>query len=144
MRTKEEAIELLKKRMYGLYGFKGGTLLTKEHNMIKWLEDDLGSELLNKTYDEYYQWLEENKSHEEIRLEKEIESLKSMMESCFTYGGLDKNNRYIKPYVYKLGIELFDKVYTEQSKNLRENYFVIKNVHTDHEGCTYNSLTKIN
>ena len=144
MENVNEEIVKLTKAMYSVYGVANGTILSKEHNMIKWSEKELGSELFNKIYDQYFEWLKCNTTPEQIRVEKEIESLKSMMESCFTYGGLDKNNRYIKPYVYKLGIELFDKVYTEQSKNLRENYFVIKNVHTDHEGCTYNSLTKIN
>jgi len=143
MENVNEEIVKLTKAMYSVYGVANGTILSKEHNMIKWSEKELGSELFNKIYDQYFEWLKCNTTPEQIRVEKEIESLKSMMESCFTYGGLNKDNRYIKPYISKLGIELFSKVFNEYSKYLRENYFVKTDVYTDHEGCTYNSLIKL-
>ena len=75
----------------------------------------------------------------------EIESMKSMMESCYTYGSIDKDGyqyeRYILPYKEKLGKELFDKVYKEESKRLK-NYEVVRDVHTDSEGVSYNELKK--
>jgi hypothetical protein len=143
MEILNEEILKLKKAMYSIYGVANGTILRKEHNMIKWSENELGTELFNKIYDEYFEWLKYNTTPEKIRVEKEIEQLKSMLESCFTYGGLDKENRYIKPYIYTLGIELFNKVFDEYSKYLRENYIIKHNVYTDNEGVTYNSLIKL-
>jgi hypothetical protein len=139
----ERQISDLKENMYSIYGFKDGALLSKEHNMIKWSSDGLDMELFNKVYDEYLVWLKENKTSEEIRIEKETKALKSMMKSCFTYGGLTKDNTYINKYVYSLGMKLFNKVYDEYSKYIKENYFIIKDVYTDYEGCSYNSLKKI-
>lgn len=73
-----------------------------------------------------------------------IESLKSMMESCFTYGGLERNSwnfeRYIKKYEKELGTDLFNKIYDEYSSILNDNCEVIHGVYTDSEGVTYNNL----
>jgi len=77
------------------------------------------------------------------QLEFEIKAFKSMLESCYAYDNLSKEDRYVKPYKAKLGVELFDKIYEEQHKYLNETFYVKRNVHTDHEGCTYNSLIKI-
>ena len=73
---------------------------------------------------------------------KKIKALKSMLESCYTYDELSRDNRYLKLYKQELGVVLFDKVYDEYSKYLNENYCVVSNTHTDHEGLTYNSLRK--
>jgi len=140
---KLEQIEKLKKDMYSVYGVADGVLLSKEHNMIKWFRNSLGSELFDKVYDEYFEWLKSNTTPEQIKEEKTIISFKSMMDSCFTYDGLTKDNDYIKKYRYELGVELFNKVYDEHSKHLNENYIVNRDVYTDHEGCTYNSLIKM-
>lgn len=71
-----------------------------------------------------------------------IENLKGMMRSCYTYGSLNIDSRYIKPYSIKLGADLFTKVYDEYSKHLLDNYTIKTDVYTDGEGCTYNELIK--
>lgn len=75
-----------------------------------------------------------------------ITSLNSMIESCFTYGGADRDShnfeRYIKPFEIKLGKELFDFTYQNTLYELKENYKVEQNVYTDCEGLNYNSLVK--
>lgn len=79
-------------------------------------------------------------------MNSEIESLRSMIDSCFTYGGADRDSynfeRYIKPHENELGIKMFNKVYEERLKDLKENYEIEHCVYTDHEGCTYNSLKR--
>jgi hypothetical protein len=73
--------------------------------------------------------------------------LKSMMISCFAYGGIEKTSfnyeRYIKEYEERLGEEIFNEVYEEQAEFLNKNYTVEINVYTDSEGLTYNKLNKI-
>jgi len=82
-------------------------------------------------------------------LQDEIKSLKSMLDSCFAYDVITDNDeyrktysfqRYVQPYEKKLGKDLFDKVYNDQLNYLRGNFSVVRNVFTDGEGCTYNSL----
>lgn len=72
-------------------------------------------------------------------------SLLSMIESCFTYGGADRDSynftRYIEPY--KNTVKDFDKVYEQKLADLKANYKVLHNTSTDFEGCTYNSLVKV-
>jgi hypothetical protein len=72
-------------------------------------------------------------------------SLESMIESCFTYGGADRDaynfKRYIEPY--KKSVKDFETIYEQKLTELKTNYKVLVNVHTDFEGCTYNSLVKI-
>lgn len=74
-------------------------------------------------------------------------SLKSMLISSFCYGGISRDTynyeRYILPYKDKMGDELFEEVYTEQSKFLMK-CSVNRNVYTDCEGLTYNSLQPLN
>lgn len=67
-------------------------------------------------------------------------ALKSMLISCFTYETITKDNRYIAPYIERLGKTLFDEVYEEQKTFLEKNYLVKTNVYTDSEGLNYNSL----
>lgn len=68
-----------------------------------------------------------------------------MIDSCFTYGGADRDSwnftRYIEPYKKELGAE-FDRIYEERLTDLKANYKVLHGVSTDFEGCTYNSLIK--
>ena len=75
-----------------------------------------------------------------------IESLKSMIESCFTYGGAKKTDynyeRYILPYRSKLSKVAFDKVYTQHLAYLSSEFSIKTNTYTDCEGLNYNSLTK--
>tara|TARA_R110000787_G_scaffold71266_6_gene158710 strand:- start:455 stop:697 length:243 start_codon:yes stop_codon:yes gene_type:complete len=75
--------------------------------------------------------------------EEKIDWLKQYMSSCYAYDELSKDNKYISKYENILGRELFNKVYDEESKNLKDNYKITRNVYTDHEGCTYNTLEKI-
>lgn len=79
---------------------------------------------------------------------EEIKYLKSMMDSCFTYGGLSEKHhnyhKYLLPYKEILGTKLFNKVYKDYKEDLEKNYIIEQNVYTDSEGCTYNSLIKKN
>jgi hypothetical protein len=73
----------------------------------------------------------------------EVETLKTMIKSCYTYGGAERDSwnyeRYILPYKEKLGEKLFEKAYQEETERL--SGFEIKHaVYTDGEGCTYNEL----
>lgn len=74
----------------------------------------------------------------------DINALIGMIESCYTYGGIEVDSwnfeRYISPYIDKLGKQLFNRIYKQESTRLKA-YKVIKNVYTDNEGLTYNSLT---
>ena len=75
----------------------------------------------------------------------EIESMKRMMNSLYTYGGIERGsygfNKYLSEYINILGEKLFNKTYNEELKRLQE-YEVVQNVHTDSEGLTYNSLKR--
>ena len=79
-----------------------------------------------------------------MKIETKIESFKSMMHSCYTYGGIERNGnnfeRFLTPYEQRLGSDLFNKIYEEHSKYLRDNYKVVLNVYTDFEGLVYNQL----
>jgi hypothetical protein len=80
------------------------------------------------------------------QIKEEIQSMKEMMESCYTYGGAEKDSynyeRYILKYKDILGDKLFNKVYDEHLRDLKENYLVEHNTYTDFEGLTYSSLVK--
>lgn len=73
----------------------------------------------------------------------EKNALKSMIISCYTYGGIERDSwnfeRYLKPYISILGQEQFNKIY-EQEKERLSKYKVIHNVYQDSEGYTYNEL----
>jgi hypothetical protein len=75
-----------------------------------------------------------------------IDALKEMIESCYTYGGADRNShnfdKYIKKYEDGIGKEMFEKVYEEHLNLLKELYTIQSNVYTDSEGLNYNSLVK--
>jgi len=72
----------------------------------------------------------------------QIKSLKSMMDSCFAYGGVEKDTwnykRYILPHKKELG-KLFTKTYNEHMKYLKKCTVKV-NVYTDGEGLNYNSI----
>jgi hypothetical protein len=76
----------------------------------------------------------------------EIKYLKSMMDSCFTYGGLSEKSyyydKYLLPYKEILGTKLFSKVYKDHKEDLEKNYIIEHNVAIDNEGVKYNSLIK--
>lgn len=71
-------------------------------------------------------------------------SLKNMIESCFAYGGFEKDSwnytRWILPCKDNLDEETFNRIYDEHTKYLTENFEVVHNTYTDSEGGTYNSL----
>lgn len=69
-----------------------------------------------------------------------ISSFKSMMESCYCYGGLTKTNSYILEFRKELGDDAWNEVFDEYSKFLKDNYTVEHNVGTDSDGLTYNRL----
>ena len=70
--------------------------------------------------------------------------MKNMMVSVFTYNILTKDNEHFVSYRKKLPTKVFDFIYNEQKQWLETNFKILKNVYTDSEGLTYNSLTKIN
>ena len=76
--------------------------------------------------------------------QKQIESLKSMIKSCFTYGGIKKNDynytRYILPYSKKMNINLFNLIYNQHKTYLELNFKIDFCTYTDSEGLTYNEL----
>jgi hypothetical protein len=84
------------------------------------------------------------KTKAEKELEFEIDCFKGMLKSCHTYGGIKKDDKYLRKYKDTLGIKLFNEILEQYEKYLKENYIIEENVHTDPEGLTYNSLTKIN
>ena len=65
-----------------------------------------------------------------------------MMKSCFTYGHLFKDAKYIANYKEQLSNEMFNKVFNEYEIYLKENYIIHKNVGRDSEGSYYNYLEK--
>ena len=69
-----------------------------------------------------------------------VSNFKSMMESCYCYGGLTKNNKYILEYKDELGEDLWNKTYYEYSTWLKNNYTIEHNIGTDNEGLSYNRL----
>jgi hypothetical protein len=76
-------------------------------------------------------------------MEKEVKRMKDMMQSCYAYDSLRKDERYLAKYKNILGEDVFNKVYDEYEKYLETNYKIERNVYTDNEGLTYNSLIKL-
>lgn len=75
-------------------------------------------------------------------INKEL-SLKSMLISCFTYGGIARNSwnfeKYISPYQKSMSKELFEEIYSEMNEHFN-NCEILHNTYIDHEGCNYNTL----
>ena len=75
-----------------------------------------------------------------------VKSLTDMIQSCFIYGGADKDSwnfeTYIKPYEEKIGKIWFERIYTMSLNDLKNNYEIKHNVYQDSEGCIYNSIVK--
>ena len=82
----------------------------------------------------------ENKDLVDFYASDPISSFKSMMESCYCYGGLTKSNKYILDFKDELGEEVWNETYDSYSKFLKDNYTVEHNVGKDNEGLTYNRL----
>jgi len=80
---------------------------------------------------------------EDIQLQDTIKSFKSMIRSLYCYDGLKKDSTYLTNYINKLGETNFNKIYDEYSKELQDNFKIVRGVYTDHEGCTYNKLEEI-
>jgi len=82
----------------------------------------------------------------EMKTLTKVDHLKSMMKSCFAYGGLEKNSFNYKEYILKFKKEMpqstFYRVYNTYKKYLKKNYKVLYNTSTDSEGGSYNSLEK--
>ena len=72
--------------------------------------------------------------------DNDIDAFKSMMESCYCYGGLTKSNKYILDFKDELGEEVWNETYDSYSRFLKDNYTVEHNVGKDNEGLTYNRL----
>lgn len=75
-----------------------------------------------------------------LDFENDVDAFKSMMESCYCYGGLTKTNKYILEFKEILGEATWTVVYNDYSKWLKNNYTVEHNIGTDSEGLTYNRL----
>lgn len=77
--------------------------------------------------------------------QEEIKSFCEMLESCFTYGGIDPQSYNFKTYLKKyediLSKPLFDKIYKQEAERLK-GYKVIPATYTDTDGLSYNSLIK--
>tara|TARA_X000001382_G_scaffold47372_1_gene32084 strand:+ start:284 stop:553 length:270 start_codon:yes stop_codon:yes gene_type:complete len=76
----------------------------------------------------------------ELNFSDDITAFKSMMESCYCYGGLTKSNVYILEFKEVLGEDLWNEVYNGYSKYLKNNYTVEHNIGTDNDELTYNRL----
>ncbi len=83
-----------------------------------------------------------NKGLINLSAETEIEWFKSMMESCYAYGGLSKSNRYIIDYRKKLGEDAWHEIFDEYSEYLKTNY-TVEYSGTDNDGLKYNTLVPI-
>jgi hypothetical protein len=81
----------------------------------------------------------------EINIEtlEKIDSLKSMMQSCYAYEQLSKDNEYIKKRIADLGEKEGNRIYDTYKIHLETNFRVEKCIYTDGEGLTYNSLVEI-
>ena len=88
---------------------------------------------------------EEHREYDEL-------SLRQMIISDFCYGGAsccgvydDRtgrwDERYGLPYAEKIGLERALEVFMEQRAFLQKHATVHDNVYTDHEGCSYNSIS---
>ena len=75
-----------------------------------------------------------------LDFENDVDAFKSMMESCYCYGGLTKTKKYILEFKEILGEATWTVVYNDYSKWLKNNYTVEHNIGTDSEGLTYNRL----
>ena len=80
-----------------------------------------------------------------LKVSKEINnelSLKSMLISCFAYGGISRDNynfkRYIDPYKKEMSEEIFESIYEEMSAHFRGCSVIYAG--QDSEGCSYNSV----
>ena len=80
-----------------------------------------------------------------MKKQDEIKSFIEMLESCYTYGGIDKNDynfgKYLQKYEDILGSQLFNKTYQRESQRLKK-YTILENTYIDCEGLTYNTLIK--
>lgn len=81
--------------------------------------------------------------------EQEAQSVKymeSMMESCYCYGGVEKDSynfeRYIAKYQDELPEFLFWVTYYNKKQSLEDNYEVLRMTSQDGEGNWYNTLKR--
>lgn len=98
------------------------------------------------------EWLNINSSARKLYEEM---SLRNMIMSCLTYGGdiftstsMDGTSPYHgQPYANKyidmLGYDRVMEIYNDQKEYFETKCKVEKNVHTDYEGVTYNSLVEV-
>lgn len=76
---------------------------------------------------------------------EDIKAFGEMLESCYTYGGIERNSynfeKYLKKYEDILGADLFEETY-KQERNRLKSYKIIPATYTDTDGLSYNSLIK--
>ncbi len=72
-----------------------------------------------------------------------------MLDSCFAYDVITdieeyrkthSYKKYVQPYETSLGKQLFEETYKSHLEHLMNNFKVERGVHTDGEGCSYNSI----
>lgn len=78
--------------------------------------------------------------------EREEISLREMIESVWCYGFNCYNSDYIKDYFKngRLSEKRVWEIVEEQLNYLENNCIIVKNVYTDNEGLTYNSIIEKN
>ena len=82
-------------------------------------------------------WQDENSM--ERRTYEEM-SCREMIMSCLTYGDNIYANKYVMNYIDILGEQRVFELCKEQEEYFNTKCKVMKNVYTDSEGLTYNSL----
>ena len=78
-----------------------------------------------------------------VEIKMATSRMRSMMRSCYCYGGLEEGSdnfiRYIAKYKEDLGEQLFWRVYKREKSRLSK-YEVEHGTYTSSDGGTYNSL----
>ena len=64
-----------------------------------------------------------------------------MCESVIAYKG-DIDNHYLNKYRVSLGNDMVTLIFNTLKKYIDTNYTIAVGVHTDTDGCTYNSLVR--
>ena len=72
---------------------------------------DLGEDLFNEVYEDYLKFLQDTITPSEVIQEEEIKSMKSMMQSIFAYGKLERSNSYLNKYYLELGEYVFNQTF---------------------------------
>ena len=83
-----------------------------------------------------------SKTNFQTQVEFRIEAMKSMMDSCYCYHSLSKNEKYLQTFKEQLGEDIFNRIFDEYAEHLRNTFEVVDDVFKDSEGVSYNKLVK--